>query len=262
VPFVITFHHGGHSSALRNAIRSLQWVALVPLMRRASHYIGVSQYEIDFFKAKLRKPASHFSLIPNGAALPCPVHPLPQKDGLRWIVSPGRLEKYKGHQRVIAAMPALLKRDPNVRLRIAGAGLYEAQLHQQAAQLGVAGQVVIKGISASDRSGMAELLMQADLVTLLSDCESHPIGVMEAVALKRSVLVADNSGLRELAQKGYAKVVSLALPPAKLADVIHQQMLHPLVPPDIDIASWDDCVQGVLNVYQRVLAQQGALCAS
>lgn len=261
-PFVITFHHGGHSSRLRNAIRAIQWAALMPVMRRASHCIGVSQYEIDFFKMRLRLPATRFSLIPNGGALPCPVHPAAKPDGLKWIVSAGRLEKYKGHQRVIAAMPELLKREPHVRLRIAGAGPYETQLRQQAAHLGVAGHVVIQSVDVADRNGMAALLMQADLVTLLSDCESHPIGVMEAVALKRSALVADNSGMRELAQKGYARAVSLALSPEQLAGVMHEQLLHPLVPPAIPIPTWDDCAQDVLHVYRRVLAQRGALCAS
>jgi glycosyltransferase involved in cell wall biosynthesis len=37
VPFVISFHSGGHSSRLRNALRVIQWAAIGPLVRaRAS----------------------------------------------------------------------------------------------------------------------------------------------------------------------------------------------------------------------------------
>jgi len=56
---------------------------------------------------------------------------------------------------------------------------------------------------------MAEMLSQAMLVALLSEYEAHPVAVMEALALRRPVLVADTSGMRELAEQGFARSVSL-----------------------------------------------------
>ena len=44
---------------------------------------------------------------------------------------------------------------------------------------------------------MAEELSQAALVVLLSEYETHPIAVLEAVALGRPALVAATSGLSE-----------------------------------------------------------------
>src|SRR5436305_1960576 len=35
IPYVLTFHSGGHSSRLRNALRGLQWTVLRPLLSRA-----------------------------------------------------------------------------------------------------------------------------------------------------------------------------------------------------------------------------------
>ena len=42
VPFVLTFHSGGHSSRLRNAVRPTQHALLRPLVARAARLIGVS----------------------------------------------------------------------------------------------------------------------------------------------------------------------------------------------------------------------------
>jgi glycosyltransferase involved in cell wall biosynthesis len=80
----------------------------------------------------------------------------------------GRLERYKGHQRIISAMPAILAQRPDVRLRIAGEGPYEPDLRRLAARLGVAERVEIRALPIHDRSGMAGLMAGAALVAVLS----------------------------------------------------------------------------------------------
>ena len=70
IPFVLTFHTGGHSSRMRNAVRSLQWMTLRPLLARARALIGVSTFEADFFRRTLRLPADRFVVIRNGGQLP------------------------------------------------------------------------------------------------------------------------------------------------------------------------------------------------
>jgi Glycosyltransferase Family 4 len=70
IPFVLTFHSGGHSSRLRNAIRRIQHAALRPLIARARRLVGVSQFEADFFSNRLRIARERFVVIPNGSRLP------------------------------------------------------------------------------------------------------------------------------------------------------------------------------------------------
>jgi len=43
------------------------------------------------------------------------------------IVSGGRLERYKGHHRAIAALPELIRRVPDARLYVVGTGPYEGE---------------------------------------------------------------------------------------------------------------------------------------
>src|SRR5512133_601095 len=119
IPYVVTFHGGGHSSRLRHSIRTLQRLALRPFLARAEKLIAVAQFEIPLFSKELFLPRERFALVPNGAELPKVERIDPSKKEML-IASVGRLERYKGHQRVIAAMPYVLQRKPNARLWIAG----------------------------------------------------------------------------------------------------------------------------------------------
>jgi len=206
----------------------------------------------------LQLPEEQFILIPNGGDLPgiAPGEPALVEEGL--IVSIGRLEKYKGHQRVIAALPRILQQRPDVRLWIAGMGPYESKLRELAHQLGVAHRVDIHSIPASDRQGMARELSKAALVVLLSEFETHPIAVLEALSLGCPVLVADTSGLSELAREGLVRAIPLKSTPAQIADAIVDQLLHPQKPAAFTIPTWDECATALLSLYDTIVAARMA----
>ncbi|MBC7813783.1 MAG: glycosyltransferase family 4 protein, partial [Burkholderiales bacterium] len=251
-PYVVTFHSGGHSSSLRNKGRSFQRLLLKPLLERANQLIGVSQFEADFFAQHLGIDRQRFVVIPNGSHLPALDYPvLPEPYPL--IVSSGRLERYKGHQHVISAFSKVLEERSDARLRIAGAGPYELELQHLATSLGVQDRVEIQAIPSVNRLGMAELLSRASLVVLFSEYEAHPVAVMEALSLKRPVLVADTSGLSELAQRGLVQALPLESNSDQLAAAILQQLDHPLIPADVTLPTWDGCAAQLLEVYRYVL---------
>lgn len=117
IPFVLSFHSGGDVTRLRKALRWLQWTMLRPLMLQAQKLIAVSEFEASFFREKLRLPDERIVIIPNGAAhLP----EVPESGAAATIevndspliVSIGRLERYKGHQRMISALPKVLEQIP------------------------------------------------------------------------------------------------------------------------------------------------------
>lgn len=261
IPYIVTFHTGGHSSSFRNRIRGIQWKLLRPLLANASKLIGVSHFETDYFRDLLDLPAKQFAVIPNGASLPdlmqLPSSPLAQT----LIVSVGRLERYKGHQRLINALPKIREWRSNARLLILGAGPYEAALRELAWKVGVAEYVEIRAVPASDRRAMAEILSQAALIALLSEYEAHPIAVMEALALRRPVLVADTSGLRELAEQGLVHAISLNSSPKEVAQAIRQQIEEPIVPlAHLVLPTWDDCASQLQLIYNTSIRREQ--CAS
>ena len=253
-PYVLTFHSGGHSSAARNAARGVQRLLLRPLLRRAARLIGVSRFEADFFREQLHLPRKQFVVIPNGSQLPAVDLSAPAEDTGTLIVSTGRLERYKGHQRVIAALPEVLAQVPDAHLQIVGSGPYEMPLRQLAEELGVAERVNIGSIPAADRHGMATLLSRAALVTLLSDYEAHAIAVLEALALGRPVLVTDTSGLHEFAERGEARAIPLDSGPTAVAAAILEQLRAPIRPDTVHVPTWEACTAQILAVYRGVVA--------
>lgn len=257
IPYVLTFHGGGHSSRLRNTLRSAQWLLLRPLLARAARLVAVARFEIDLYGRALRLPADQFVVIPNGAELEPVVSPSPIATDESLILSVGRLEQYKGHHRVIAALPEVLRQRPDVRLRIVGSGSYEAALQRQAHTLGVADRVEIGSIPLTRRHEMVALLSRAALVTLLSEYETHPIAALEALALGRSVLVTHAGGLGELADRGWVRSIPLKSSATQVARAMLEQLRQPLVPPNIDLPSWDDCAAGLLQLYQDVVHDPG-----
>lgn len=253
IPYLLTFHTGGHSSNLRNSVRKLQWNLLRPLLAGASTLIGVSRFEADYFRDLLHLPSEKFTVISNGAALPAlpsqfsqPSHSSDQT----LIASVGRLERYKGHQRLITALPKIRAWRSNARLLIVGAGPYEAELRALAQAVGVAEYVEIRAVPASERLAMAELLAQAALVTLLSDYEAHPVAVMEALSLRRPVLVTETSGLKELADQGLVRAIPLGSSPEEVAFAVRQQIEEPVLPPaSFALPTWDNCASQLQDVY-------------
>jgi glycosyltransferase involved in cell wall biosynthesis len=259
LPYVLTFHGGGHSSRLRHALRSAQRAGLRPLISGAARLIALAQFEVEQYSRELRLPASRFVVIPNGADLPRPPEggppPVPGR-----IASVGRLERYKGHQRILAALPAILEQEPEARLWIAGQGPYEPELRRLAARLGVADRVEIRAIPPDQRAAMAAELSRTALVVLLSEFETHPIAALEALALGRPLLVADTTGLGELARRGWARAIPLDSPPRQVAEAVVAQLRQPLLPAGVVWRSWDDCADDLVDVYHSIMGDP--LCAS
>lgn len=253
---VLTFHSGGHSSRLRQSVRHLQQVLLGPLVARASQLIAVSEFEADLFSRRMRLPRARFAVIPNGACMPRVTNSKALGKS-HLIVSIGRLERYKGHHRVIEAFPELLRRVPDAKLRVLGEGPYEQPLRRLVQKLGLGQSVSVGGIPPGERGRLADVLSSAGLVVLLSEYEAHPVAVMEALALRRPVLVSDTSGLRELALKGLCRSVPLDIGKSDLAGAIADELGSEREMLQTSIPDWDCCVDKLVGVYEGVVNRRG-----
>ncbi len=251
-PCVVTFHSGGHSSRLRNAVRGIQRMILRPLLARAERLIAVSNFEATLFQEQLRLPRERFAVIPNGVQLPEVIEAPPATTDGTLIVSVGRLERYKGHQRLIAALPTVAAHYPDVRLQILGSGPYASALRRSADGAGVANRVQIGTFSAGERDEMASLLSRAALVALLSEYESQGIAIMEALALGRPVLITHTSALAELADHALVRAIPLASSCEDVADAILDQLRRPAVGTTVDLPTWDTCAAALLALYHTI----------
>ena len=259
-PYVLTFHSGGHSSAARTGMRDAQWTALGPLLRSADHLIAVSRFERRHFAQALKIGEDRFTVVPNGGALPSPATddlPVPGR-----IVSSGRLERYKGHHRAIAALPIVRRRVPDARLVILGSGDYEPALHALARDLGVAEAVEIRSLPPADRTGMATELHSASAMAALSTYEAHPVGIMEAVTVGLPVVGLDVAGTGDLVEDGLVRGLPVTATDEAVADALVTALRdtaahggsHRRV--EVSLPTWETTAAGVAEVYARVLADR------
>lgn len=249
VPFVVTFHTGGSSSAWRTRARRWQFAALAPLLRRAADLVAVSEFEARRFEQVLGWEHGRIRVIRNGGSLPAPDTSVEADPDL--VVSLGRLEHYKGHHRVVAALPALARTRPGVRLEILGSGPHEGELLTLAERLGVADRVQVRFIPPPDRLEMARSLAGAGVVALISDYEAHPVAVMEALTVNRPVVVATTSGLSELVTAGWARGVDVHASGEELAAALNAQLEDPVQPEPGDLPTWEGCVAELQRVYAQ-----------
>lgn len=252
-PYVVTLHSGGHSSPLRRALRPLQARALRPMLTRAGQLIAGSRFEADLFAERTRLPRSAFCVIPSGVDLPVQTSPQ-SPSGPPVLLSIGRVESYKGHQRVIAALPTLGRARPGIRLRIVGTGPYEGALRKLSQRLGVSHMLEIAPVPADRRDEMAQLLYSAACVVALSEYESQGLAIQEALGLGRPLLVSDNSALRDLRDHPNVRSVRREATSGQIAAAIVELLDAPPVTTPPQLSTWDQCASALLEVYLATLA--------
>ncbi len=253
IPYVVTFHGGGHSSGHRNRARTSQRRLLRRLLSRAAKLVAVARFEIDEYGGELKLGPDHFALIPNGTDLAfAATGAAPRRNGAATIASIGRLEKYKGHHRVIEAFPEVLKLKPETTLSVVGSGPYEDDLRRLADQLGVAAQVRFTSTPADRPAAMAELLGEISVVVLMSEFETHPLVALEAAAAGCRLLVADASGLGELARDGFARAIPLDESPAEVGQAVVEELAKPPQDKRPNLTSWDECAAELLQLYRSL----------
>ncbi|HSS43655.1 MAG TPA: glycosyltransferase [Solirubrobacterales bacterium] len=253
IPYVVTFHGGGHSSGHRNSARGAQRRLLRPLLRRAARLVAVARFEVEEYGEELGLGPDSFALIPNGTDLAfSAAAPAASRNGSAAIASVGRLERYKGHHRVIEALPELLRLRPEATLAVVGTGPYEPELRQLADELGVAEQVRFTSTPPDQPGAMAELLGGISVVVLMSEFETHPLVALEAAAAGCRLVVADASGLAEIAADGFARAVPLDAAPAEVAGAVAAELDEPPQTKRPNLSSWDECAASLLELYRSL----------
>lgn len=254
IPYVVTFHGGGHSLEHRNRARGAQMRLLRPLLRRAARLVAIARFEVEQYGRALGVPPERFVFIPNGTDLSfSDADVAGGEPEVPTLASIGRLERYKGHHRVLEAFPLVLEREPSARLLIVGKGPYEDELRRQVAELGLGDSVEVTSVPPGDPKGMASLLGGVSLVVLMSEFESHPLVALEAAAARRRLLVADAGGLSEIAADGFGRAIPLDSSPRQIAAAALEELARPQPQRSPSLTSWDECAAALIDLYGSVV---------
>jgi len=251
IPYLVTLHTGGHSSSFRRRLHTFQWRALGRLLRGAAVIVAVSRFERRVFQNACSLDAARFKIIPNGGDLPSPAERTDVVPGL--IVSSGRLERYKGHQRAIQALPIVRQSIPDARLEILGSGSYRDRLRSLIDSLGLQECVTIGYVEPHDRAGMAKALGRASVVVALSQYEAHPVAVMEALKLGIPTVGLDTTGISDLVEDGLVKGVPANASPTTIARALVGALGCQPVSSSAKIPTWDTAALSLANLYRETV---------
>lgn len=184
----------------------------IKLLKKADSVIALTEGEARYYRENGIK---NVHVIPVGVALKEQICKFEEVEELRRlfnlservILCVGRLEKRKGIQYAIKALPLVLRSFANTKLLVVGADWgYQSRLEDLARNLGIEKNVVFAGrLSPFELSCAYEL---ADVIVVPSIFESFSHIVIEAWAHKKPVIATKTIGLAYLISKEAGILVS------------------------------------------------------
>ena len=206
-PLVVTIHateYGRHQGWVDKHPQSYihgveRWIT-----NRADQVVTCSHYMREHVADIYGLEESHVSVIPNGID-PADLEPVADLERLRGefaapderlVVLVGRLVYEKGFQLALEALPGIIEELGGVRFLVAGSGTHEAELRQQAEELGLMEHGTFLGWIGDDV--LHSLYRIADLCVIPSLYEPFGLVALEAMASGCPCIVADTGGLREI----------------------------------------------------------------
>lgn len=181
----------------------------------------------------------------------------------------GSFYGYEGLDLLLAALPQLLQDRPDIKVLLVGGGPQEANLRQQAQQLGVADKVVFAG-----RVPHHEVAKYYDLIQVLA-YPRHPMRLtelvtplkpLEAMAQGQLFVASDVGGHKELVQHNQTGVLFRA----GSADALAQSLLGLLDNPSLwpvlrangrefveNVRNWKNSVSNYVGPYAALTSDSG-----
>ena len=173
----------------------------------------------EFFEAIIDK--DKITVLPNAISMP---EQVTKQYGSHKILFMGRMCKAKGVGELLAVMPELRQRYPDVRLYLAG--IWEdMELKTQASALGDCVED-LGWIGGADKQ---RYLRECDIFVLPSYFEGQPVSVLEAMANACGIVVSKTGDIPDMIAEGET---GLLIPPQD-AKVLAESLLSLLAQPEL-----------------------------
>ncbi|GAA1893453.1 glycosyltransferase family 4 protein [Lapillicoccus jejuensis] len=256
-PVVLTPHyHGtGHSAAARVLHGGYRHLG-ARLVAAADRVVCVSAAEARLLEQDFPGVAARTTVIPNGAETAAirAADPWPEQGPT--VLAVGRLEPYKGHDRVVEAMPDV----PGARLVVVGRGPERDGLRALAARLGLADRVRVLDDVATPE--LHRWLRTADVLVSMSAHEAFGMAPVEAAAAGCRTVLSDIPAHREVAREhlhGSATLVPRTAGPTLLATAVRSALEETGREGRVRVRvpDWDDVAARTREVYLEVLDAAG-----
>ena len=220
------FAHGEELTLARTS-RELEWLTGV-VLRRAARVVANSQHTRQLLVDAWSVAPERIVVLTPGVDTTrfVPAAPDPAaRASLGWtgrsvILTVGALQKRKGQDMLIRALPEIRRRCPNVLYAVAGEGWERAALERLAVELGVRDAVDFLG--APDEPRLLSCYQQCDLFALPNrqvgwDFEGFGIVLLEAQACGKPVIAGRSGGTVETIVPGETGLIVPCEEPDALA---------------------------------------------
>ncbi len=253
-PHLLSFHSGGSSKRWRRTIRPVQYRILQHFTGNARMMVAVSEFERGLFLDRLGVPNGGIEVIRNGVSQDILDQAGSVERDPNLILTAGRLERYKGHHHVLAAMPGVIDAIPDAHLLVVGTGPYENELRAQAAALGIESAVRFTSIPQTDRGAMGRTLAGAAVTASFSDYEAEGIGAIESRAMGCRTVVTEDTALAELVDGDLVYGVAPGAPTGIVTDSLVRALKAGIPDHGVIPRTWADVTDDLEALYRRLLA--------
>ncbi len=242
--FVFTSHyHGTGHTLFRSLLHGPYKLFGGKIFDKADKIVCVSEYEKSLVKAGFNVDEKKLEVIPNGVnfeefrSLKKPI-----KHG-KTILCICRLEKYKGVQYLIEALPKI---NNGVSLEIVGNGPYSENLSKLVRKKGMVDRVRFSHNLTRDE--LLEKYAESDVFVLLSSHEAYGLCVAEALAAGTPCIVADNSALSEWIDERNVFGIRNPISLDELASCVKMVIGKSVDAPALQ--DWDNVAQKIVTLYK------------
>lgn len=243
-------YHGMGHTFFRSLLHIPYEYVAKKIFEKADRVICVSNFEKDLVLKKFRVDDRKIGVVPNGINLK-------EFEGLikkrrvdhKTILYVGRLEKYKGVDYLIKALPKI---DKDIRLEIVGKGPHKQVLLKLVNRLlGVTDRV--RFYQDLSRDELLQKYVDADIFVLLSKYEAFGICVAEALASETPCIVANTSALREWVDGKNCFGIEYPINVDELTHMISKVMRKRVTPSTLRLPTWDESVEKLTKLYEGIL---------
>ena len=175
----------------------------------------------------------------------------------------GHFADHKGHRYLVEAVPAILRRFPDIKVVLVGEGELRSEVEAQVNRLGIVKSVIFTGF----RTDISSILASFDLFVLPSHLEGLCTSVMDAMAVGLPVVATRTGGVPEVVEDGETGLLVPPRDPDALADGVLRMLNDPGLRYRmgqagrrrvLDHFSADAMVEGTENIYYEILKKKGA----
>lgn len=235
VPYLLFVH--GEEMNTASTSRELTWMAR-RVLGGARLIIANSRNTETILRNEWCAPPERIRVLHPGVDtqrfVPAPRDETPRAQ-LGWgsrpvLLTVGRLQKRKGHDRLISALPAIRQQFPDILYAIVGGGEERPALDRLVAENGLKGHVQFMGEVADDQ--LVACYQQCDLFVLPNrqigrDIEGFGMVLLEAQACGKPVVAGASGGTAETMQLGTTGEIVPCEDPTLLADTVVRLLADP-----------------------------------